>query len=320
MRELIGTEVSYFQNHKNIDKEMNISKDSCFIHAKLDLILQRISNLENNLYFLRNFLFCNLKDKEPSTVSEDQTQQYEKNIFNQKSNPCQEVTTPAFNQNKEISFPDKNKSDVKEIVLPANLHSNGQKDFASPKSFGTFQQGGLKNFYENVPEGMNFTLGRNKVKNEELPVDEFINENESSSESLPNNENEQQKIDHDPQEQEHQVEANDKAKEFINDMIDQVENAVNSVKQEIETIPVQQPEEIIEEKIQETQKTDQIKEVKEKTNIPPKKSKPLVNQWDDEENTKTLSFLKPKTTKNKPKNKKYTKKYTKGYQYKKSYY
>jgi hypothetical protein len=296
------------------------------MHAKLDLILQRISNLENNLYFLRNFLFCNLKDREPSTVSEDQTQQYEKNIFTQKPNPRQEVTTPAFNQNKEISFPEKNKSDVKEIVLPANLHSNGQKDFASPKSFGTFQQGGLKNFYESVPEGMNFTLGRNEVKNEELQVDEFIKEDESSSESLPDHQNEVQKIEQEPQEQEElqeeEEDVNGKAKEFISDVIDQVESAVNSVKQEIESLPVKESEEIVEENIRESKKTDQIKEVKETINLPPKKSKPPVNQWDDGENTKTLSFLKPKTTnkKSKNQNQKNQKKYKKGYQYKKSYY
>lgn len=249
-------------------------------------------------------------------VSEDLTQQYENNIFNQKSNPGQEVTTPAFNQNKEISFPEKNKSDVKQIVLPPNLHSNGQKDFASPKSFGTFQQGGLKNFYESVPKGMNFTLGRNELKNKDLQVDESVHEDDSVSEALP--ENKVMKVDDESQGQLGAV--NEETKELINGIIDQVEDAVDVVKKEIEEIPHQENtetvEEITEETIEETKKINQIKEVKKEIIIPPKKSKVAVNQWDDGENSKTLSFLKPKTTNKKYRNQK---KYKKGYQNKKSY-
>lgn len=156
-----------------------------------------------------------VNQNQPIYLGQSQSTAYQNSELNN-SNPNPENNQQLPIQSNYYSFGARNQrqytqnpmqlgmSDPNTLEIPAHLRS-GMQDMSSPRSFNSFRpgrsgRGGLGNFMNDIPQGMNFTLGNNEflrdVKEEEpdhsLVESQKINptiENEDSN--IQNAENEE---------------------------------------------------------------------------------------------------------------------------------
>ena len=150
------------------------------INIQLELINQRLSNIENNLYFLRDMFYS--VDGNGNGLSTNPRRDFRthNNIFERKSedkNVANPLLTPNFTPGKQIDFNNKKSQQTGEMRTPSNNLHGSNKRIVSPRSFNSFQEVNKKSSEKVVDS---FLEASNSVtKNDELDQKEESHFSES---------------------------------------------------------------------------------------------------------------------------------------------
>ena len=140
IQELGGNDVSYFKNTYN-DKMFSNSGKSGDLLEILSQIANRLSSVEKNIDYIKNFIFQSYNNQ--GTI-DFQTIKTADNLFTHNIQSNQRVLTPNFKNVNKIGFNNVPKAQIEmqekqDSEEPHELSKKSQKSLLSHKSFGSFK-------------------------------------------------------------------------------------------------------------------------------------------------------------------------------------